>query len=53
LNKYLLDSFAWIEYFEGSNQGEKVGKIISDPNNEIPTCAVMVARILELWMPFL
>ena len=47
MTKYLLDSFAWIEYFEGSNQGEKVEKIISDPNNEILTCAAMVAEVVS------
>lgn len=47
MTKYLLDSFAWIEYFEGSKQGEKVEKIISDPNNEVLTCAAMVAEVMS------
>lgn len=47
MTKYLLDSFAWIEYFEGSNQGAKVEKIISDPHNEVLTCAVMVAEVVS------
>jgi predicted nucleic acid-binding protein len=42
-----LDSFAWIEYFEGSNHGKKVEKIISDPHNEVLTCAVMVAEVVS------
>ena len=47
MTKYLLDSFAWIEYFEGSSHGEKVEKIVSDPDNEVLTCAVMVAEVVS------
>ena len=47
MTKYLLDSFAWIEYFEGSKQGEKVEKIISDPHNEVLTCAAMIAEVVS------
>ena len=47
MTKYLLDSFAWIEYFEGSDQGEKVEKIILNPDNEVLTCAAMVAEVVS------
>jgi predicted nucleic acid-binding protein len=47
LTKYLLDSFAWIEYFEGSNQGAEVEKIISDPHSKVLMCAVMVAEVVS------
>lgn len=61
MSRYVLDSWAWIEYFEGSSRGEKVKDIISDFRNEIFTHSVSVAEIIskakrngkdvdEIWM---
>ena len=45
--KYVLDSSAWIEYFEGSNIGEKVNKII-ESDNEIYVLAVNIGEIISM-----
>jgi predicted nucleic acid-binding protein len=47
MSKYVLDSWAWIEYFEGSTKGDKVKEIIIDPRNEIFTHCVSAAEIIS------
>lgn len=42
---YLIDTYAWIEYFTGSKNGEKVKKIIEDENNIIITPECCLAEI--------
>jgi predicted nucleic acid-binding protein len=47
LNKYIVDAWAWIEYFRGSEYGEKVNAILEDPTTDIYTCAITVAEIIS------
>ena len=47
MSKYIIDSYAWIEYLEGTDQGEIVRDIISNPSNEIYTLPIMVAEVLS------
>jgi len=47
MSKYVLDSWAWIEYFEGSSRGLRVKELIFDPDNEIFTHPVSVAEIIS------
>ncbi len=42
---YLIDTYAWVEYFIGSKKGEKVKKIIEDENNVILTPECCLAEI--------
>ncbi|MCX9025301.1 MAG: PIN domain-containing protein [Candidatus Methanoperedens sp.] len=42
---YLIDTYAWVEYFTGSKRGEKVKKIIEDENNVILTSECCLAEI--------
>ena len=42
---YLIDTYAWVEYFIGSNKGEKVKKLIEDENNVILTSECCLAEI--------
>ncbi len=42
---YLMDTYAWIEYFIGSKRGEEVKKIIEDENNLIITPECCLAEI--------
>ena len=42
---YLIDTYAWVEYFTGSKRGEKVKKIIEDENNAILTPECCLAEI--------
>ena len=39
----LLDSYAWIEFFQGSEKGEKVGKIL-----ETTKCFTSIVSISEI-----
>lgn len=45
MNKYIVDAWAWIEYFKGSEYGAKLNDIIEDPTTDIYTCAITVAEI--------
>ncbi|VVB96234.1 tRNA(fMet)-specific endonuclease VapC [uncultured archaeon] len=42
---FLIDTYAWVEYFIGSKRGEKVKKIIEDENNTILTPECCLAEI--------
>lgn len=44
-NKYLIDSSAWVEYFAGTELGEKVKAIIE--KEEIATCILSIAEISD------
>ncbi len=46
MTKYIIDAYAWIEYFEGSNQGKILHKILT-PENEILTHAVTVSEVVS------
>src|SRR3989344_6060760 len=46
--KYVLDSYAWIEYFLGSYKGEKVGKIVEAEENELFTPSIVVAEVTSV-----
>lgn len=43
MSKYILDSYAWIEYFDGSAAGGKVKKILE--NEECFTCSLSIAEV--------
>jgi predicted nucleic acid-binding protein len=45
MTRYLLDSYALMEYFRGTEKGHKVGEIISSPEN---TCYLAVVSIAEV-----
>jgi predicted nucleic acid-binding protein len=45
--KYIIDAYAWIEYFIGSKVGEKVRSVLDAENNEIYTCAITVAEVVS------
>jgi predicted nucleic acid-binding protein len=47
MTRYVLDSWAWIEYFEGTSKGERVREAISDSRNEIFTHCVSAAEIVS------
>lgn len=46
MTKYIIDAYAWIEYFEGSSQGKKVRDMLSG-EHEILTHAVTVAEVVS------
>ena len=42
---FLLDSSAWIEYFEGSPQGEKVWKILK--KEKVHSLNLIIAEVIS------
>ena len=46
--KYLIDSWAWIEYLIVSSYGEKVRQIVENSENEIFTCILSIAEIMSM-----
>ncbi len=47
MNKYIVDAWAWIEYFRGSEFGAKLNDILEDNDAEIYTCTITVAEIIS------
>lgn len=45
--KYIIDSYAWIEYLEGSKLGEKVREIIINTDNEILSLNLCIAEVVS------
>ncbi len=47
MTKFVIDSFAWIEYLDGSQKGDKVAEIIENKSNEIFTSSATVGEIVS------
>jgi predicted nucleic acid-binding protein len=47
LNKYIVDAWAWIEYFRGTEYGAKLNDLLEDPTTDIYTCTITVAEIIS------
>ncbi|HIJ12081.1 TPA: type II toxin-antitoxin system VapC family toxin [Candidatus Woesearchaeota archaeon] len=45
MNTYVIDAYAWVEYFNGSPLGELVQEIVEDSTNIIYTNIVTVAEL--------
>ena len=45
--KVIVDSYAWIEYFEGSKKGLLVKEIIENENNEVFCSVLTVSEIVS------
>ena len=43
--KIVLDTYAWIEFFNGSEAGKKVGNILNSKENEIFTSIITIAEM--------
>ena len=44
---YTLDTYAWIEYFEGSPQGERVRRIIEGSHEKLFTPSIVLAELSD------
>ena len=42
---FLVDAYAWVEYFIGSKKGERAAKVIDDPGVEVQTLESTLAEI--------
>ena len=47
MNKFIVDAWAWIEYFRGSEYGAKLNDILEDQTTTIYTCAITIAEIVS------
>ncbi len=45
MTKFLIDSWAWLEYLEGGKAGRKVKEEVDDESNEIFSHDVSIAEI--------
>ncbi|MBI2498949.1 PIN domain-containing protein [Candidatus Woesearchaeota archaeon] len=48
MNKYVIDTYAWVEYFIGSEKGERVKQFVETSENEIFTSIVTIAEITSI-----
>ena len=46
--KYVIDAYAWIEYFIESSQGKKVKEVVESQDNEIFTSIITIAEISSI-----
>ena len=47
MTRFVMDAFAWIEYFDGTERGSNVEKIIENKENEIFTSFVTLAEVIS------
>jgi len=43
--RYVIDSYAWLEYFMGTPAGEKVREIVDSPDHERLTPSICIAEV--------
>jgi len=48
MTKYVIDSNAWIEYFDGTSKGEKVKEIVESKENDVYTLVLSIAEIISV-----
>ena len=46
--KFVFDTFAWIEYFNGSESGKKVSEIIESEENDIFSSIITTAEVSSI-----
>jgi predicted nucleic acid-binding protein len=47
MTRYVIDSYAWIEYLRGSAEGDVVRKIVENKDNDILTVSVSIAEVIS------
>lgn len=45
MNIFVIDAYAWVEYFDGTSLGEKVKKIVENNHNAIYTNVITIAEL--------
>ena len=48
MTKYVIDTFAWIEYLIASNKGTIVKEIIESEHNEIFTSLISISEVMSV-----
>jgi len=46
-SRFLIDTYAWIEYSDGTEKGNSVRKIINNENNKIYTSFICISEIIS------
>lgn len=46
--RYIIDAYAWVEYFIESEKGERVKEIIESQQNEIFTSLITIAEVSSI-----
>jgi predicted nucleic acid-binding protein len=46
MSKYVVDAYAWIEYLDGSEAGQKLRALL-EKTDEMYTCAVTLAEVIS------
>ena len=46
MSKYVIDAYAWIEYLDGSEAGNKVS-VLLEKDDEMYTCAMTIAEVIS------
>lgn len=49
MDTFVIDSSAWIEYFDGTKKGETVAKIIDEENNQIITTIMTLVELSSIY----
>lgn len=47
MTRYIVDSYAWVEYFKASDKGLEVKNIIEDQKNEIFVPQVVISEVVS------
>jgi len=50
MTRFVIDAFAWIEYFDGSERGLKAKNIIENKENDIYTSYVTFAEVVSKFL---
>lgn len=45
MTRFVVDSSAWIEYFDGSEKGARIRKYIESPGNELFVTGIIAAEV--------
>ncbi|MBI2579039.1 MAG: PIN domain-containing protein [Candidatus Aenigmarchaeota archaeon] len=48
MSKYVIDAYAWLEYFDGTPKGEDVKKLVENKENKIYTASITMAEIVSV-----
>jgi len=50
MTRFVIDAYAWIEYFEGSEKGKKFAEIIEDNSNELFTSSATLSEVVSKFL---
>ena len=50
MTRFVVDAYAWIEYFEGSEKGKKFSEIIEDNSNELFTSSATSSEVISKFL---